>query len=132
MGERNYRWFLAFLYLNALLMAYGVWAALAVLLHDIESLKLLTAVFTKGGKQVRATYSIVGQYLLGSRTEVCMVGALCVVMGVLVLAFALYHTCLAGSSLPQPPSPLPEAQEQAAAGTAAGLGRGGLSSLQQL
>ena len=42
MGERNYRWFLAFLYLNALLMAYGVWAALAVLLHDIESLKLLT------------------------------------------------------------------------------------------
>ncbi len=97
-GERNYRWFLAFLYLNALLMAYGVWAALAVLLHDIESLKLLTAVFTKGGKQVRATYSIVGQYLLGSRTEVCMVGALCVVMGVLVLAFALYHTCLAGSN----------------------------------
>ena len=97
-GERNYRWFLAFLYLNSLLMSYGVWAAGAILRHDIEALKLFTAVFTKSGKQVKATYSIVLQYLLGTRTEVCMVGILCVVMGLLVLCFALYHTGLAASN----------------------------------
>ena len=79
-------------------MAYGVWATGAILRHDIEALKLLTAVFTKSGKQVKATYSIVLQYLLGTRTEVCMVGILCVVMGLLVLCFALYHTSLAASN----------------------------------
>jgi hypothetical protein len=97
-GERNYRWFLAFLYLNTALMAYGVWAAGAVLWHDCVALKLFSAVFTKSGRQVKATHAIVAQYLLGSRTEVCMVGALCVVMGLLVGCFAVYHTCLAATN----------------------------------
>ena len=97
-GERNYRWFLSFLYLNALLMGYGVWATTGILLHDVEALRLFTAVFTKGNKQIKANYSIVFQYLLGTRTEVCMVGVLCVIMGLLVFCFAVYHTALAASN----------------------------------
>jgi len=97
-GERNYRWFLLFLYLNTVLMVYGVWATSSILLHDMNTHKLLTATFTRSGKQVPATYFIVIQYLLGTRTEVCMVGALCIVMGLLVGGFFVYHACLAATN----------------------------------
>lgn len=97
-GERNYRWFLLFLYLNTVLMVYGIWATSSILLHDMDTHKLLTATFTRSGKQVPATYFIVLQYLLGTRTEVCMVGALCIVMGLLVGGFFVYHACLAATN----------------------------------
>ena len=98
MGERNYRWFIAFLVLNSLLMAYGVWAASAVLAHEIVSQDLFHATFYTNGDAsapVSGSYFIVAQYLLGSQTEVAMVGLICVVMGAIVMGFSVYHLGLA-------------------------------------
>lgn len=100
-GERNYRWFLSFLLLNTVLMCYGVWAAGAVLAHEIVSEGLLRATFHSGGgaPPVEATWSIVAQYLLGTKSEVVMVGALCTVMGAVVAAFTAYHAALAAYNI---------------------------------
>jgi Na+/H+-translocating membrane pyrophosphatase len=99
-GERNYRWFLLFLLLNAVLMAYGVWASASVLAHKVITEKLLEVKFYRGAHPVESgSYWVVMQYLLGAYTEVCMVGVLCVVMGCIVLGFFLYHCSLVASNL---------------------------------
>jgi hypothetical protein len=80
-------------------MGYGVWASGAVLRHDIVTQRLFSAVFTRDGVRVPATWWVVAQYLLGQRTEVCMVGIICVVMGAIVVAFFFYHVWLAAGSV---------------------------------
>jgi len=88
-------WFLLFLLLNAVLMTYGVWAAAAVCWHDVVRLALRSAHFWQGGEKVAADAWLVFSYLLGTRTEVVMVGIICAVMGAIVWAFLLYHLALA-------------------------------------
>lgn len=95
-GERNYRWFLAYLACNTALLLYGTWAAGSILLHDIVTEKLFKQVYVNSvtGERFEATYYIVLQYLLSLRSEVCMVGLLCVVMGTVLVGFTAYHASL--------------------------------------
>jgi hypothetical protein len=98
-GERTYRFFLAFLAANAVLMAYGVWAAGAVLGADILRDQLYAVTFVRAGERVPASHAVVFSYLLGERPAVVMVGVLCAVMGTVVLAFLAYHAALAVSNV---------------------------------
>ena len=114
-GERNYRWFLLFLASNLCIMAYGVWAASAVLLREYYGPENLAA--PRGGGQLPraamialrtltnietgATYPpgswrpfAVAQYFLSMHTEVSCVLALCSVMGVIMVGFVVYHASL--------------------------------------
>jgi hypothetical protein len=92
-GERNYRWFFAYLLTNVILLWYGIWATVAILWHDVVKGDLLNATFVLGasGERVKATYLILGQYFLTVRPEVCCVGLLCAVMGVVLTAFVGFH-----------------------------------------
>jgi len=65
----------------------------------VESQQLLSATFTRDGARVKATRWVVAQYLLGARTEVCMVGIICAVMGAIVAAFFVYHVALAAGGV---------------------------------
>ena len=96
-GERNYRWFLAYLWANAGLLLYGVAATVSVLATDVVQQRLFSAHYINraSGERVPATYTVVAQYLLYSRTPIVMVGMLCVVMGVVLLGFTAYHAALA-------------------------------------
>jgi len=101
-GERNYRWFLLFLASNLAIMAYGVWAAGAVLLREYYGPEHLAA--PRGGGQLPraamisrrtltnletgATYEpgswrpyALTQYFLSAHLEVTCVLLLCSVMG---------------------------------------------------
>jgi hypothetical protein len=98
-GERNHRFFIAFLFFNAVIMGYGIWASGAVLRQEVEAQQLFSATFTRDGVRIKATWSVVAQYLLGARTEICMVGIVCVVMGAIVAAFFVYHIALAAGSV---------------------------------
>jgi palmitoyltransferase len=95
-GERNYRYFLAFVALNTLLMAYGVWAVAGIFLTEVAQLRLYEAVFTTRatGARVPSGHAIVLQFLIGTHTELAMVGFICLVMGAVVAGFGAYHGAL--------------------------------------
>ena len=95
-GERNYRWFLAFLACNVAIMLYGVVAVASVLASVAAELRLFDAVFTSRatGERVPSTPLVVFQFLLGTHTELVMVGFICAVMGTVVAGFAAYHVAL--------------------------------------
>ena len=100
-AERTYRWFLSYLFLNSVLLMYGVAATLSVLASDVVEQKLFEAKFINraSGERVAATYAVVGQYLLYHRMPIVMVGLLCLVMGVVLCGFTIYHGVLAAGNM---------------------------------
>jgi palmitoyltransferase len=60
-GYKNYKWFLSFLFLHALLTAYGFVAGVGIMLHLAEERKLFFNYYidTKTGKQVPPSFLIV-------------------------------------------------------------------------
>ena len=99
-GERNYRWFLAYLFFNAWIMLYGVAAVASIFASVSDELRLFDAVFTHRGTGARmpASWGTVAQFLIGTHTELAMVGFICAVMGLVVVGFGAYHVALAATN----------------------------------
>ena len=100
-GELNYRWFLAFLLSNTVLLLYGVACAASILATDYKRDRLGDAVFMTEGTGVRSpsTPYVVFSYLMFTRPAVTMVGVLCAVMSAVVSPFFGYHLYLAAKSV---------------------------------
>ena len=96
-GERNYRWFLAYLVCNTVLLAYGTAACLSVLgTHYIQSrLGEATFVHKVTGERTAPSIIILLQYMLYMEGPIMGVLLLCVVMGIVLLGFTGYHLTLA-------------------------------------
>jgi palmitoyltransferase len=99
-GERNYRWFLAYLISNSVLLVYGTTACLSIILSEITANRLMEATFVHSGtgERIQASYSILLQYFLYNHMEICMLLLLCAVMGVVLTLFTGYHLWLAASN----------------------------------
>lgn len=96
MGERNHRWFLAYIASNSVLLVYGAFACLSILASEVQNNGLLTATFVNKatGQQVPAGWRVVFQYLMYQHGPIMAVGLLCVVMGCVLSAFTGYHLWL--------------------------------------
>lgn len=99
-GERNYRWFMAYLLSNSVLMLYGAFAALTIFLTEIQALDLFNATFVNNttGQKMKAGYGIVFQYLLAKHNALMMVSFIATIMGLVISGFSLYHVWLAGTN----------------------------------
>lgn len=99
-GEQTYRYFLLFLLCNSVLMAIGFWAAMSILLWQIDHDNLWNVTYRIPGsnESFKSTPTIVFQYLLQKHTAVVFVGGLCFIMGFVVFLFFLYHMYLTFSN----------------------------------
>ncbi len=101
-GERNYRWFVGFLASNTVIMGYGIWAAGAIIAHELYGPRqLVRATFTNRmtGERHTATWGVLFQFFMSTHLEVCMILLLCLVMGTVVAAFTVYHGWLAATNV---------------------------------
>jgi palmitoyltransferase len=92
-GVGNHKWFLAFLFSHLMICAYG--AALgSIIVYDLVLQKdLMNAVFVDPVSKERhtASYLIVVQYMLATEGMVIFVTALCLIMGLVLAGFFLWH-----------------------------------------
>jgi DHHC palmitoyltransferase len=97
---RNYRWFLAYLISNSILMLYGAYGALTIFLSDIIRLDLMNATFVNNqtGAKIKAGYGIIFQYLMGRHNWLMMVTFIASLMGLVISGFTMYHLWLASSN----------------------------------
>jgi palmitoyltransferase ZDHHC4 len=95
-GERNHRWFMAYLLSNTTLLLYGIAACVSVLMSDVVRNRLFEAHFVNRatGERMPAGYRIVFQYLMYQHAPIVMVLLLCAVMGVVLTGFTAYHLYL--------------------------------------
>lgn len=112
-GERNYRWFLLFIFSNLIIMIYGTWASFSIFLHEYYGPlyyggrkdsrppsamikdRVLTNMIT-GDRFPPGTWRIypLCQYFLSQHLEVSLVFLMCSVMGLIIIGFVSYHTYL--------------------------------------
>ena len=95
-GERNYRYFLLFLFMTALMLAYGTAATLSVVASFINEHHLFEARYVnkKTGKVVTASTRMVFHYCMHKEQYMMMLLFLCGIMGLVVMAFLCYHLWL--------------------------------------
>ena len=95
-GEENYRIFLGFLLLHVALLGYGALACLAILRSEVHDKQLFEVTFfnTKTRAEVKASWTIVAQYILFNEPNVCAVLVLCAVMCVVTAGFLGFHLWL--------------------------------------
>ncbi|KAJ8606923.1 hypothetical protein CTAYLR_008635 [Chrysophaeum taylorii] len=95
-GEENYRYFLLFLGLHVILLTYGAAACTLLLWDVVVTERLAQALFfdARLGRTVPATKIVILRYLLGKEKVLTALLAVCLVMGVLVVAFLAYHLWL--------------------------------------
>jgi len=94
-GLYNYRFFLSFIYLHAVICTYGVWLGYEIVMSIVEKERLMDATFyTNGGEAIQATPYIVFSYLQQSNHMFIAVIILCAVVGVMLWLFFGYHCYL--------------------------------------
>ncbi len=96
-GERNYRYFLAFLIIHVAMLWYGGVATMTVFAQEARDKRLFEATYfsRKSNTRVSASWWIVVQYLMHENYELAMCLMLCVVMGTVLTGFVGYHLYLA-------------------------------------
>ena len=92
-GLYNYRFFLAFLYLHAILCTYGLVAGYYILADIVDRNKLYEQTFvnTITGEHFKADFWIVQNYLMQEESLFCGVVLLCLVISIMLYLFFAYH-----------------------------------------
>lgn len=92
-GYHNYKWFLSFLILHALLTLYGFVIGLAILMHLVDKGRLMEVQYmdTRTGELVKASWTVVIQYLTSVEQAFTGVVILCAVVSIMLLFFFGYH-----------------------------------------
>lgn len=91
-GYSNYKYFLAFILSHSLICLYAAQIGFFILMFIIQKEKLMTAVFTDGkGNQLASSWMVVFQYILQRYPAFVFVLALCLMMGVVLGGFFIYH-----------------------------------------
>jgi len=97
---RNYRWFLAYLISNSVLMLYGAVAALSIFAAEIVDQRLFEATFVNNstGQRIPASWGILFQYFMMKHNMLAMVTFIAAVMGLVITGFSGYHLLLAATN----------------------------------
>ena len=100
-GERNYRYFLAFLVTHVIMLWYGGIAALSIFAQEAADKRLWEATFVRRGtnERIKASTWIVVQFLMHENYELSMCFMLCAVMGLVLAGFTGYHLYLTACNL---------------------------------
>jgi DHHC palmitoyltransferase len=100
-GERSYRWFVLFLVVHTVMLLYGAVAMASILADVVVAHRLFDREFRHSGTKqvVKATYTIVLQYLMHHDGLLVAVFLLCAVMGLVLVFFSGYHLWLAGTNV---------------------------------
>ncbi|CAM9656382.1 unnamed protein product [Discosporangium mesarthrocarpum] len=95
-GERNYRYFLAFLLIHCVMLWYGTVMIAGILLSIIRKRSLLKAQFysNRTGNYVQGSWHVVMQYMTYHFGKLCGLLVLASVMGVVLTGFLAYHLWL--------------------------------------
>lgn len=92
-GEKNYRWFLFYLFSHAVLLAYCAICLLLIICSMIKQKHLFNQVFVNKatGRRVKATYYYVFQYILSQYPSLSGLLFLTAIMAVAVILFLCMH-----------------------------------------
>eukprot|EP00927_Polykrikos_kofoidii_P030119 TRINITY_DN2597_c0_g1_i1.p1 TRINITY_DN2597_c0_g1~~TRINITY_DN2597_c0_g1_i1.p1 ORF type:complete len:409 (+),score=68.24 TRINITY_DN2597_c0_g1_i1:119-1345(+) len=92
-GVGNHRWFLAFLFTHLIICAYGGGLGIIIIYDLVIQKDLMNAVFVDPTTQARipASIWIIVQYMLATQGMVVFVAIICLVMGVVLAGFFLWH-----------------------------------------
>lgn len=98
-GERNYRYFMTFLFVNSVTLLYYSYALALVLLSEVYRRDLFNASFVNRTtrQQYKATYWMIFNFLMTDRPEnmiILVLLMLASIMGITITCFMLYHTYL--------------------------------------
>ena len=90
-GYRNYRWFLAYLICNSVLMIYGVVAGATIFMTEITEKQLFEATFVNAvtNERIPASNTIILNYFMHHFLEIVFVTILCAVSEFIVHFYAL-------------------------------------------
>lgn len=83
-GEKNYRWFLLFLFINSTFLLYGSYVVFLFLYSDIITRNLLTINYINKttGEVYPPSYMMLVQYYLNARLALVMLFLLAFIMGI--------------------------------------------------
>lgn len=92
-GERNYRYFIGFLFIHAFTLIYGATAILCILKTEVDKQGLMHATFVHKvtGARVQAGWGVIFQYLMFHFGSLMGLLIMCTMMGVVLLGFWGYH-----------------------------------------
>ena len=91
-GLYNYRYFLGFLFLHAVICTYGVWAGYQILMNICEDNRVFDAVFqTASGERHKASPTVIYQWLHQEYALFMAVVILCLVVAIMLWVFLAYH-----------------------------------------
>ena len=95
-GERNYKYFLLYLFMTSFMLTYGAAASGSVVMTLITSQKLFAArnVNKVTGEVITASKQMVFQYCMHKQQTMMMLFFLCGIMGIVVFCFFCYHLYL--------------------------------------
>jgi hypothetical protein len=92
-GGENYRWFLLFLLIHAVMCGYGSTVCMLLFWGEIKEKRLLEITFfdRSTGDSVQSNWFIVSQYLFAQRTAECSAMMVMFVMAIALGLFLGYH-----------------------------------------
>eukprot|EP01071_Lankesteria_metandrocarpae_P004783 Lankesteria_metandrocarpae@DN368_c0_g1_i1.p1 len=92
-GALNYRWFVLFLVVHALLCIYGAVGLPLTLYHEYKRHNLWSVSFVhpRTGAKVTTTWAVITQFLLNRYFSIVLLCFLCIPLAVAMVAFTAYH-----------------------------------------
>ncbi|CAG9316038.1 unnamed protein product [Blepharisma stoltei] len=94
-GYGNYKFFLAFLLSHSVICLYASMIGFMIFAYITLSERLFTTVFTdREGNRVSGSWIVVFQYLIQEHQKLFFAESLCLVVGILLGGFFLYHLLL--------------------------------------
>lgn len=95
-GELNYRYFLAFLATHAAFFAYAVFVITSLIIGEVKDDKLFDVTFldTSTGREFKADFWNVAQYVITKNLGLCMLNIFAGIMDLVLIGFLSYHLYL--------------------------------------
>lgn len=96
-GLKNYRYFILFVFSHGVICTYGAIVGILVFWGIADEQQLWNARFLNysTSEEVKATYYIIGRYLLNQESFFAFVTILCILMSIMLSLFCIYHVWLA-------------------------------------
>ena len=95
-GELNYKYFLLFLIVHVIFFSYGAYVIGRVLISEVYERNLFDSIFIDSStrKEMKATYLIIGRYLISKNVMLFAVWLFAIVMDIAIFSFLCYHVYL--------------------------------------
>ena len=95
-GELNYKYFLLFLIIHVIFFTYGSYVIGGVIISEIYERNLFNSIFIESSTRIemKATYSIIGRYLISKNIILFSVFLFCIIMDIAIFSFLCYHIWL--------------------------------------